>query len=149
MSIDPNERPGEANEMGPSDWPPTGTWRIALADDDPDSLDLMRRALNGPHIAISEATNGAELVYLLGERGRFDVIVTDINMPWMEGLQVLRAARAANVNTPVLVVTGLARPDLEAKVEALDAKLLHKPFGVAELRAAVTALTRPQATFSR
>jgi CheY-like chemotaxis protein len=115
--------------------------RIAIADDDPDSVELLRLALQNPKTEIREATNGAELVQLLGEDGSFDLIVTDIHMPWMEGLQVLRAARAAKVNTPVLVITGLARPELQTKVDRLgNARLLHKPFGIAELREAVVEL---------
>ncbi len=115
--------------------------RIVIADDDPDSLELLRLALSAPQVEIREATNGAELVQLLGEDGPFDLVVTDIRMPWMEGLQVLRAARAANVNTPALLITGLARPDLPSKVDGLgNARLLRKPFGIAELRGAITDL---------
>jgi DNA-binding response OmpR family regulator len=67
-------------------------------------------------------------------------------MPWMEGLQVLHSARAAEIHTPVLVITGLTRPDLQAKVDRLgNAKLLRKPFGIRELRAAVADLVAGQA----
>jgi two-component system cell cycle response regulator CtrA len=63
----------------------------------------------------------------------------------MEGLQVLRSARASEVMTPVLVITGLDRPDIQATVDGLgNAQLLHKPFGIPELRAAVTALMSRQ-----
>lgn len=115
--------------------------RIAIADDDPDSLELLRLALAGPTTEIREATNGAELVQLLGDDGPFDLVVTDVHMPWMEGIQVLRAVRSAQLNTPVLVITGLARAGLQEKVDRLgNARLLHKPFGIAELRQAVAAL---------
>jgi DNA-binding response OmpR family regulator len=119
--------------------------RIVIADDDPDSLELMRLALANPQIEICEASNGADLVDLLAENGPFDLVVTDVLMPWMEGLQVLLSARAAEIRTPVLVITGLTRPDLEAKVDRLgNAKLLRKPFGIHELRAAVTDLMAAQ-----
>jgi DNA-binding response OmpR family regulator len=112
--------------------------RIAIADDDPDSLDLLRLALASPVTEIREATNGVELVQLLLENDPFDLVVTDVLMPWIEGLAVLRSARGADLTTPVLLVTGLVRPDLEAAVERLgNAKLLRKPFGISELRAAV------------
>jgi CheY-like chemotaxis protein len=115
--------------------------RIVIADDDPDSVDLLRLALGGPQIEICEAANGADLVDLLSESGPFDLIVTDVLMPWMEGLQVLYSARAAEIHTPALVITGLTRPDLQAKVDSLgNAKLLRKPFGIPELRAAVADL---------
>ena len=112
--------------------------RIAIADDDPDSLALLRLALGGPVTEIREATNGVELAQLLLENEPFDLVVTDVLMPWIEGLAVLRSARVAEDRTPVLLITGLWRPDLQAKVDSLgNAKLLRKPFGITELRAAV------------
>jgi DNA-binding response OmpR family regulator len=119
--------------------------RIAIADDDPDSLALLRMALGNPATEICEATNGVELVQLLLENEPFDLVVTDILMPWIEGLAVLRSARGADDMTPVLLITGLARPDLEAKVEGFgNARLLRKPFGISELRAAVFDLMHGQ-----
>lgn len=115
--------------------------RIAIADDDPESLDLLRSALWSPTNAIEEATSGAELVELLAERGPFDLVITDVSMPWMEGLQVLQSARAANVRTPVIVVSGLSRSDLEGQISRLgNARLLRKPFAIADLRRAVSEL---------
>jgi DNA-binding response OmpR family regulator len=124
---------------------PLAVLRIAIADDDPESLELLRLALGSPMTEIYEATNGVELAQLLLKSDPFDLVVTDVLMPWMEGLQVLRSARGAEVATPVLVITGLYRPDIQAKVDGLgNAKLLHKPFGIPELRAAVTALMNRQ-----
>jgi two-component system, OmpR family, response regulator MprA len=117
------------------------TFRVAIADDDPESRELIRHILRGPHTTIVEAVNGAALVQLLAEQAPFDLIVTDVDMPWMEGLQALRSARAANILTPAVVVTGLARPGLEAVVARLGVtKLVRKPFGAAELREAIAAL---------
>src|ERR1700690_1737776 len=93
--------------------------RLAIADDDPDSLDLLIETLQSPTTDVSSAASGAELVALLTEKGPFDLIVTDVSMPWMEGLSVMRSARAGRLRTPVLVITGLARPDLERSVEEL------------------------------
>ena len=115
--------------------------RIVIADDDPDTLDLLRRALQSPANEILEAASGAELVQLLAESGPFDLIVTDIHMPWMQGLDVLLSARAAEVGTPALIITGASRDDLPARVARLGkARLLYKPFEIANLRAAVTEL---------
>jgi len=126
-------------EFAPS--APLQVSRIAIADDDPDSLALLRLALRSPVTEICEATNGVELVQLLLENAPFDLVVTDLLMPWIEGLAVLRSARVAEDMTPVLLITGLRRPDLDATVERLGhAKLLHKPFGISELRAAVHEL---------
>lgn len=116
-------------------------FRVAIADDDPESRELLRHILWNPDTEIVEAVNGAELIQLLAEQAPFDLIVTDVDMPWMEGLQALRSARAADILTPAVVITGLTRPDLEAAVARLGAtKLLRKPFGAAALRAAITSL---------
>jgi two-component system cell cycle response regulator CtrA len=94
---------------------------------------------------IHEATNGVELVQLLIENDPFDLVVTDVLMPWMEGLQVLRSARVAEVMTPVLVISGLTRPDLRATVDRLgNAALLPKPFGIGDLRASISDLMSRQ-----
>ncbi|HEY5283858.1 MAG TPA: response regulator [Polyangia bacterium] len=124
---------------------PLPVLRIAIADDDPDSLELLHLALESPMTEIYEATNGVELVRLLVENDPFDLVVTDVLMPWMEGLQVLRSARVAEVMTPVLVISGLTRPDLRAMVDRLgNAALLPKPFGIGDLRAAISDLMSRQ-----
>jgi CheY-like chemotaxis protein len=115
--------------------------RVAIADDDPESLELLAHTLASPTTEISRASSGAELVVLLAERGPFDLIVTDVNMPWMEGVAVIRSARASHIRTPVLIITGVARPDLESTVSRLgNARLLRKPVALAELRQAVAEL---------
>jgi CheY-like chemotaxis protein len=115
--------------------------RIAIADDDPDTLEMMRDMLRRPSVEILTAQSGAELVLLLTGRGRFDLIVTDIDMPWAEGLAVVRAARASEVEIPVLFVSGLARPDLATSIASLgNARLLRKPVSAAALRSAVAEM---------
>jgi DNA-binding response OmpR family regulator len=95
-------------------------------------------ALKSPANDIYEATNGVELVQLLVENDPFDLVVTDVRLPWMDGLEVLRSMRVTEVATPVLMITRLMRSDLQAEVDHLgNSKLLHKPFGLPELRAAV------------
>jgi CheY-like chemotaxis protein len=119
---------------------PTRT-RILIADDDEDCRELVSLALHAPGTEICMAASGAELIELVAEGGPFDLIVTDINMPWMEGLQVLASIREAGLTTPALVITGVTRPDLQASVERMgNARLLCKPFGIAALREAIAAL---------
>ena len=117
--------------------------RIAIADDDPDSLELVRAALQRSNFEISQATGGGELVELLVNRGPFDLIVTDIDMPWMDGIAVVRSARAAQITTPVLIITGIARMGLQVAVARLgNARLLEKPVDVSALRDTVEALLK-------
>ena len=117
--------------------------RIAIADDDPDGLELLNLSLQTPATEICKAATGAELVSLLAERGPFDLIVTDIDMPWMEGLAVLQAARTSGIHTPALFVTGMSHPDLQLRIARLgNAKLMRKPIGILDLRNAVRSLLR-------
>jgi DNA-binding response OmpR family regulator len=115
--------------------------RIAIADDDPDTLEMMGAMLRRPSVEIAMASSGAELVLLLTERRPFDLIVTDIDMPWAEGLAVIRSARASQVQVPVLFVSGLACPDLAVRVAGLgNARLLRKPLSAEVLRRTVAEM---------
>ena len=115
--------------------------RILIADDDPDTLELIELAVRGPCVELYTASDGMELLELVAERAPFDLIVTDINMPWIEGLQVLASIREAGLYTPVLVVSGLDRPDLRTTVARMgNAILLRKPFDIADLRQAIATL---------
>lgn len=117
--------------------------RIVVADDDPEALDLLGDVLRTMDVQVYRASSGAELVVLLADHGPFDLIVTDIDMPWMEGLGVVRSARAAEIETPVLFVTGVERPNLAARVAGMgNARLLRKPIMIAEVRRAVREMLR-------
>lgn len=115
--------------------------RILVADDEADQRFLLHRALRHAGNEVVMASDGGELLDKIADGGHFDAIVTDINMPWMQGLQVLASARGAGLETPVLVVTGLTRPDLEIEIARMGhAHLLHKPYSAEELRRAVARL---------
>lgn len=115
--------------------------RILVADDEADQRFLLHRALRHAGNDVVMAADGGELLDKIAEDGQFDAIVTDINMPWMQGLQVLASARGAGLTTPVLVVTGLKQPDLESEVARMGhAQLLRKPYSAEELRRAVAKL---------
>jgi CheY-like chemotaxis protein len=91
------------------------------------------------------ARSGAELVDRLAEKGPFDLIVTDVSMPWLDGLNAVRSMRTAGLATPVLVITALEDEGIPTQVQALGpAMLLRKPFELGELEAAVARL-RPRA----
>jgi len=112
--------------------------RVVVADDDVEALELLSDVLRGPDIELHTAVSGADLVILLADHGPFDLIVTDINMPWMEGLAVVHSARRAEIQTPVLFISGVDRPDLTESIDRLgNARLLRKPIAVAAVRGAV------------
>ena len=104
-------------------------------------LDLLSDVLRNPTTAIHTAASGAELVVMLTEQGPFDLIVTDIDMPWMDGMAATQSARGSEVQAPVLVISGISRPGLADEVNRLgNARLLRKPIEVCALRQAVSEL---------
>ena len=115
---------------------------VLVADDDPLLLDAVAEALTTMGADVRRATSGAELIDQLAHAGPFDLVVTDVGMPWMSGLQAIRSTRAAGLATSVIVMTGLTDERIPAQVQALgkDAVLLRKPFELTELEAAASML---------
>jgi CheY-like chemotaxis protein len=115
--------------------------KVAIADDDSETLDLLGDILSSPTTEIYKAASGSELVMLIAKHGPFDLIVTDVDMPWMNGIDAIRSARGSEVQSPVLVISGISRPDLADEVDRLgNARLLRKPICVSALRKAVSEL---------
>lgn len=119
--------------------------RVLVADDDVQLLDLLCEVFVRLEADVVRASSGGDLIEQLATAGPFDLVVTDINMPWMSGLQAIRSMRAAGLATPVIVMTGLSDPRVSAQVKSLGANavFLRKPFAVRELEAAATALVGP------
>ena len=116
--------------------------RTIVADDDPAILDLVTKNLESLGMEVMRADNGVMLIELVANQGPFGLIITDISMPWMSGLQVAMSARNAGVRTPVIVMTGLRDDDLMRQVGNLGEQtvLLRKPFDLAELHGALELL---------
>ncbi|MEK6606780.1 MAG: EAL domain-containing response regulator, partial [Myxococcota bacterium] len=91
--------------------------RILVVDDDPALLRAYERTLTTAGYAVTTAGNGHDAKALLGGTD-FDAIVSDISMPGMDGLQLLRAVRERDLDVPVLLVTG--DPQLGTAMRAVD-----------------------------
>jgi two-component system OmpR family response regulator len=115
---------------------------VLVADDDPDMLAAVSDALASLGFDVLSVENGAGLIDRLAMDGPFDLIVTDISMPWMDSLKTLRSIRTAGVTTPVVVMTALTDEQIPARVQALGTNtvLLRKPFSLDELAAAAQRL---------
>jgi len=116
--------------------------RVLVADDDPAMLSAVADVIAGLGCDVSQAGSGAELIDQLASEGLFDLIVSDISMPWIDGLKALRSMRTAGLATPVIVMTALKDERIPDQVRALgpNAVLLRKPFELDELEAAVAKL---------
>lgn len=116
--------------------------RILVADDDVDLLEAVAEALEGLGAEVVRARSGDELIEKVGEEGPFDLVVTDVSMPWMTGLQAMHSARTAGLETPIIVMTALRDAAIPRQVGTLgtNALLLRKPFPLADLEAATRQL---------
>ena len=108
---------------------------ILIADDDSLLLDSLTDALSADGARVVRAATGAELIDQLAAAGPFDLVITDVAMPWMNGLTAMRAARTAGLSMAVIVMTARHDERIPAQVRSLgpNAVLLQKPFGLADL----------------
>jgi CheY-like chemotaxis protein len=122
--------------------------RVLVADDDADVLAAVSDALASLGFTVLSVDSGAGLIDSLATDGPFDLIVTDISMPWMDSLKALRSIRSAGVTTPVIVITALTDEQIPNRVQALGANavLLRKPFDLDELAAAARRMTNGDLT---
>ncbi|MGN1400038.1 MAG: response regulator transcription factor [Bacillus sp. (in: firmicutes)] len=116
--------------------------RILLVEDELDLQSIIVKRLKGEHYSVDACANGLEaLDYVC--MTPYDIIVLDIMLPGMDGLQVLKKLRMDNDTTPVLLLT--AKDAVEDRVNGLDAgadDYLVKPFAFEELLARLRVLSR-------
>ncbi|MGN6372078.1 MAG: response regulator transcription factor [Solirubrobacteraceae bacterium] len=115
---------------------------ILVVDDEPAVRGALARALGLERYEVALAADAGEALELLCKRA-YDLIVLDVLMPGMSGLELCRRLRQAEDRTPVLMLT--ARETIDDRVAGLDAgadDYLPKPFALRELLARVRALLR-------
>ena len=115
---------------------------ILVAEDDLPVAKFLSSGLEGERYDVRLATDGAEVLRLLAY-GPCDLLVLDLNLPGISGLEVLQRVRSERPRLPVLILTGSAR--VEDRVSGLDSgadDYLTKPFAFSELVARIRALLR-------
>jgi EAL domain-containing protein (putative c-di-GMP-specific phosphodiesterase class I)/CheY-like chemotaxis protein len=115
---------------------------VLVVDDDDDLRDTCAEVLAAAGYRVDTAADGAAAMNLIWMTP-LDVVLTDIAMPGMDGLQLLRSVRARDLDVPVLLMTG--DPTVETAVQALEhgaLKYLRKPIQEADLIAAVEHAVR-------
>jgi two-component system response regulator MprA len=116
--------------------------QVLVVDDDPQLREALTRALELDDYRVTTASNGVKALEAVGQ-SRPDVMVLDVMMPYVGGLDVCRTLRSKNDRLPILVLT--ARDEVGDRVAGLDAgadDYLTKPFALEELRARLRALLR-------
>jgi two-component system, OmpR family, response regulator MprA len=115
---------------------------VLVVDDDPQLREALTRALELDDYRVTTASNGVKALEAVGA-ARPDVMVLDVMMPYVGGLDVCRTLRGKKDRLPILVLT--ARDEVGDRVAGLDAgadDYLTKPFALEELRARLRALLR-------
>ena len=117
--------------------------KVLVVDDEPPIRKLLRMGLSSQGYDILEAPNGKTSLELLAQNP--DLVILDLGLPDMQGLELLRMMRARNEAVPIVVLS--SRGDEVGKVQALDLgadDYITKPFGMDELLARMRAALRHQ-----
>ena len=121
------------------------TAKVLIVEDDPDVRAALTRALSFEGYDVATATDGGRGLEAVAADSP-DMIVLDVMMPFVDGLEMCRRLRAKGDETPVLMLTALT--EVSDRVDGLDAgadDYLAKPFALEELLARIRALLRRSA----
>ena len=126
--------------------PTRGT--VLVAEDDPEMRALLETALRADGFNVVAVSDGGALLDLLGDAllgtDHIDLIVSDIRMPIMTGLQVLTELYQAAWSPPVILVTAFGDPAVHARARTLGAAaVFDKPFDLEDLTTVARACVRP------
>ena len=123
--------------------------RILLVEDDHYLANTMLEMLREDQNTVDWLDDGQQALNAL-EEGHFDLVILDLTLPRVDGLDVLRRSRREGNRTPIIILT--ARSDLDEKLQGLDAgadDYLTKPFAMSELKARIRAVTRRGSSHSQ
>lgn len=122
--------------------------RILLAEDEKEMSNALVAILKHNNYSVDAVYDGADaLDYGLSEN--YDIIILDIMMPKMNGIEVLEKLRQSGIHTPILMLT--AKSQIEDRIQGLDKgadDYLSKPFAMGELLARVRAMGRRKSEFT-
>jgi two-component system cell cycle response regulator CpdR len=106
--------------------------RILLAEDEEAMRTYLARALTNAGYQVSAVDRGTDAIPLL-ETGDFDLLLSDIVMPEMDGIELAQRCAEISPRTKVMFITGFAAVSLRASREQPTAKVLSKPFHLRDL----------------
>jgi len=123
--------------------------RVLVAEDDAVMRRMLVQALRRDGFDVTAVADGAKLLARIqqawldpDETGQYDLVITDVHMPNLSGIDVLRELRTVDPSTPVVVITAFSDHELVETVEDLDGVVLDKPFDLIDLRTAALYYAR-------
>ncbi|HEY8290457.1 MAG TPA: response regulator transcription factor [Acetobacteraceae bacterium] len=123
--------------------------RVLLVEDDLTAARGLTLMLKAAGAVVDHSDTGEEALEL-SRHYEYDIVLLDLILPDIEGFEVVRRMRAARNDTPVLVLSGLARPQAKVKVLGMGADdFIVKPFDRSELLARMQAVVRRCKGFSQ
>jgi DNA-binding response OmpR family regulator len=109
--------------------------RVLIVDDDRDIRQLLATFIGRLNADVSQAVNGEEALRMFRERP-FDLVITDIEMPVMDGLILMKRIKALSGDTPVVIITGQTVGSIERSGGLAPAEtVLYKPFSLDTIKA--------------
>lgn len=125
----------------------TARKHVLLAEDDLVTRTALAKALRALDLDVTEVPGGGKTLTAVTAQYRagfspsdIDLIVTDLAMPVVDGLDICKALRAAHCTTPLIIVTELDVVELEEVATRLGAFVLRKPVDITKLESIVTKL---------
>jgi CheY-like chemotaxis protein len=112
----------------------TDTGRVLIVDDEPVVCRSFKRVLSDAGYDVHAETSGRKALATFGDKS-FDVVLTDLKLPDINGLEIARQVKQARPQVPVMIVTGYGSPESEREAEKLGVfKYLNKPITPDALR---------------
>lgn len=121
---------------------PSSQARLLLVDDDAMVLQVLEDLLSTQGYAVTACAEPREALQLLEDsERRFDIMITDNNMPRMKGVELARLARKQRSDLPIVLITGFAKPNASELTHI--SRHLHKPVSTKDLTSVIRELTAP------
>jgi len=111
--------------------------RVLLVDDEPGIVDILAELITGMGLAVDSCADGKEAVQKLKTQS-YDLLLTDVIMPQMNGIELIAFVRESQLDMPILVMSGYMENEQLSNLEpGLKKKLLKKPFRAKDLMKAI------------
>ena len=145
ITTGPPTRPDPSLTADPQPSPTRRRPRVLLAEDDSEMRDLLIWALVDGGYDVDAVADGTSLCHHLGKHltapnRRIDLVVSDIRMPGVTGLEVIRGLRELENLPPAILITAFGDTEIHRQADEIGVTLLDKPFEIDELMARVGEL---------